>query len=324
VALIVRKEKKTPGAQAATTPESRGRSLYYSLLLHAALITVFVVGIEWKSSTVIAPASAPQVMNATAVDAKQVADEVKKLKSADEESKRREAERQAEAVRKVKEEEQKLARLKEEQAAAKKQKEAENRRLEEERKQLEIEKEHAAAAKAKAEADKKKVEEEAKRAAEAEQKRQAEAKAQAEAERKQREEEAKKKAEEEKRKAEAAKAEAALQEAMAQEEAEQTAAAQAQADATAIQRYIARLTAAVAAGFVYPPGLPPGLKCMLFVRVIPGGDVVEARVVQSSGNPVFDRQAETAVRKASPLPMPEDPRLANQLREFNFLFDPGS
>ena len=55
-----------------------------------------------------------------------------------------------------------------------------------------------------------------------------------------------------------------------------------------------------------------------------GGEVVEARVVHSSGNPVFDRQAETAVRKAAPLPVPDEPRLMQQMREFNFVFEPES
>ena len=111
---------------------------------------------------------------------------------------------------------------------------------------------------------------------------------------------------------------------MAAEEAEQSADAQASADATQLQRYMSRIQAAISNGFVYPPGLPSGLKCTLFVRVVPGGEVVEARVVKSSGNPVFDRQAETAVRKASPLPVPEESRLMQQMREFNFVFDPES
>ena len=129
---------------------------------------------------------------------------------------------------------------------------------------------------------------------------------------------------EEKRKQEAAKAEAALKDALAAEEAEQATSVQASQDATELQRYSARIQAAVTRGFVYPPGLPRGLKCTLSVRVIPGGEVVEARVVQSSGNAVFDRQAENAVRKASPLPVPAEPRLFRQVSEFNFVFDPES
>ena len=124
------------------------------------------------------------------------------------------------------------------------------------------------------------------------------------------------------RKQEAAKIEAALKAALAAEEAEQAAALQASQDATELQHYIARIGAAVTNAFSRPPGLPPGLKCTLLVRVIPGGEVVEARVVQSSGNAVFDRQAETAVRKASPLPVPDEARLMQQMREFNFVFDP--
>ena len=59
------------------------------------------------------------------------------------------------------------------------------------------------------------------------------------------------------------------------------------------------------------------------VRLIPGGDVVSVSVVRSSGDPVFDRSVETAVLKASPLPLPEDPALFKHFREINFNFDPG-
>ena len=56
--------------------------------------------------------------------------------------------------------------------------------------------------------------------------------------------------------------------------------------------------------------------------MVPGGDVVDAKVIRSSGNAVFDRQAEIAVRKASPLSVPDDPRLFQQLREIQFVFEP--
>jgi len=44
--------------------------------------------------------------------------------------------------------------------------------------------------------------------------------------------------------------------------------------------------------------------------------------VKSSGNTTFDRQAELAVRKASPLPVPDDPRLFQQMKDIQFEFDP--
>ena len=169
--------------------------------------------------------------------------------------------------------------------------------------------------------EKRKVEAQKKLETEKKKKAEAEKKAKAEAEKKKKAEAEKKaKAEAEKKaKAEAAKA---LADELAAEEAEAAAAAQGVADGNEIQRYLGRIKAAVSGGFVYPAGLPPGLKCTLFVRLIPGGEVVEARVVQSSGNAVFDRQAENAVRGAAPLPVPPEARLFNQMREFSFVFEP--
>lgn len=66
------------------------------------------------------------------------------------------------------------------------------------------------------------------------------------------------------------------------------------------------------------------MSCKMNVRLMPTGDVIEATVVQSSGNFEFDRSAELAVRKASPLPMPTDPLVANEFRDFNFIFKPGA
>jgi colicin import membrane protein len=49
--------------------------------------------------------------------------------------------------------------------------------------------------------------------------------------------------------------------------------------------------------------------------MIPGGEVVEAKVVQ-------DRRAEIAVHKAVPLPVPDEPRLFRELKELYFDFEP--
>ncbi|MGH8596040.1 MAG: cell envelope integrity protein TolA [Gammaproteobacteria bacterium] len=303
---------------------SRSKSFYYSVLLHTVLILVVILGIDWKSKSILAPASAPTVMKARAIDAGKVAAEVEKLKQAEQQKIDAERERQHDAEARVKHEQERLEKLKLEQVEVARQKEVENRRLEAETTRLEKARETAAIQKKKAEAEKQRIEEQSHRAAEAEKRRaaEAEAKRRAEANAKRQDEE------NEKRKQDAAKAEAALREALAKEEAEQTAAAQARQqasqDATEVQRYLARIHQAISNRFVYPPGLPSGLKCTLSVRIIPGGEVIEARVVQSSGNPVFDRQAENAVLKASPLPVPEEPRLLNKMREFNVLFEPES
>ena len=63
-----------------------------------------------------------------------------------------------------------------------------------------------------------------------------------------------------------------------------------------------------------PPGVPDGLSAVVSVRLGPGGAVLTADVVQSSGDAAFDRSAERAVFRADPLPMPDDPVLAAPYR----------
>ena len=69
-------------------------------------------------------------------------------------------------------------------------------------------------------------------------------------------------------------------------------------------------------------GVRKGLSCTVAVKLIPGGEVIDARVVKTSGNAAFDRSVETAVLKASPLPMPSEPGLQQRFRNINFEFKP--
>lgn len=322
--MIVRKRQTERPAPAET---SRSRSFYYSILLHAALVVVFVIGVDLGTRETVAPAPATSVIRATAVDQKLVEQEAQKLKQADERKEREAEQRMREAERKRREEEARLDKLKAEQEQVKQAKAAENRRLEAEKQRLEQEKSEAVAAKQKAQEEQQRMEAEraaaARRTAEEAERKAAEQKKQAEVT-KRKAEAARREAEEaKKRKAEAARAEQALKDALAEEEAELAAARQASKDESELARYAARIKNSVTGGFVYPD-LKMGLKCTLFVRVIPGGEVVEARVIESSGNAVFDRQAEIAVRKASPLPVPDDPRLFQKMHEFTFVFDPES
>lgn len=66
-----------------------------------------------------------------------------------------------------------------------------------------------------------------------------------------------------------------------------------------------------------------GFKCKLSVRLSKNGDVLSATVVSSSGNLEFDRSSELAVRKSSPLPLPEQKGARAEFMKFTFTFDPG-
>jgi colicin import membrane protein len=48
----------------------------------------------------------------------------------------------------------------------------------------------------------------------------------------------------------------------------------------------------------------PQVKCL--VKLLPTGEVLDVRVIQGSGNTAYDDAVERAIRKSSPLPLPED------------------
>ena len=75
---------------------------------------------------------------------------------------------------------------------------------------------------------------------------------------------------------------------------------------------------------VEPPNLQGNPEVEIELRILPGGDVLEpsVRVRRSSGNPAYDQAVERAVMKASPLPVPSDPAIFNQLRELNLKVRP--
>ena len=65
-----------------------------------------------------------------------------------------------------------------------------------------------------------------------------------------------------------------------------------------------------------------GLEVIISVKVTRDGEVASANEWRSSGDPIFDRSAVNALRKASPLPFPDDPRCYEHIKEFNFIFTP--
>lgn len=66
-----------------------------------------------------------------------------------------------------------------------------------------------------------------------------------------------------------------------------------------------------------------GMVTTLRITVLPGGEVSSVVTVRSSGDPAFDASAEEAVRRASPLPVPDDPALFRQyFSSITFRFNP--
>jgi colicin import membrane protein len=92
--------------------------------------------------------------------------------------------------------------------------------------------------------------------------------------------------------------------------------------ATAVNEYAGLIKHRVEQVWRIPQGTPSQLGCLVKIELMPSGEVQNIKVVESSGNAIFDNSAITAVKKASPLPLPADPKAAAKFRNFNFRFSP--
>lgn len=89
-----------------------------------------------------------------------------------------------------------------------------------------------------------------------------------------------------------------------------------------IDKYKTLIIQAISNKWIVPEDLEKGLEAKLLVRLAPGGMVMDVKVIKSSGNEALDRSAETAVYKASPLPVPEDAALFGKFRTINLTVRP--
>lgn len=89
-----------------------------------------------------------------------------------------------------------------------------------------------------------------------------------------------------------------------------------------VAQHALRIRQAVEARWQAPPSTPRDRACVLAIKLGPGGAVAEVVVAKSSGEALFDASAVTAVKKASPLPLPADPAVAERFRQFRFEFRP--
>lgn len=92
--------------------------------------------------------------------------------------------------------------------------------------------------------------------------------------------------------------------------------------AAEVEKYRELIRQKVSRNWNRPVGVARGLQCTVRVRVVPGGEVLQATVVRSSGDVLFDGSVENAVYKSTPLPLPDAPELFEYFRELEFLFRP--
>ncbi len=85
-----------------------------------------------------------------------------------------------------------------------------------------------------------------------------------------------------------------------QELAEVSAAEAARTEFELVQSATALIQQAVQETWSRPPSARNGMRAVLQIRMLPTGEVLDAVITQSSGDPAFDRSAENALYRAAP------------------------
>jgi|HigsolmetaAR201D_1030396.scaffolds.fasta_scaffold02923_5 colicin import membrane protein len=298
-------------------PQSNWFKAHWPYLLGAAVLHVLIVAAFAFATRWMRPEAPPPTLaiQAVVVDVNQLAKSVpNRQQEIERERARKEAEARAAEEQRRREEaakrEQELEAERERQEALKRQ-EQERLRME----QLERERaEQERIAKQRA-AEEQRKREEAERQAklEAERKRQeAERKRLEEIQRKQRERE---EAERRRVAAENEARERALREQLEAEEELMRAQA-----SGAMSQYVAMIQQHVERRWIRPASARAGIECEVNVTQSPNGTVLSVRVGTCNGDQAVRQSIEIAVQKASPLPMPPDPRLFE--RNLRFIFKP--
>ena len=108
-------------------------------------------------------------------------------------------------------------------------------------------------------------------------------------------------------------------------QAEEAAAAAARTEFEVVQSGVALIQQIVQENWSRPPSARNGMRAVLQVSMLPTGEVTDVEIVQTSGDPAFDRSAETAVFRAQPFSelqeMPINIFNAN-FRSLSLIFEP--
>ncbi|MDX1838226.1 cell envelope integrity protein TolA [Legionella taurinensis] len=320
--------------------QSYRKAFYAALTLHLLLALLLLTESSSKRPVLVneakntpgemtpIEANAPQkeIVKAVSVNNQEVMETVNRIKEQRaqqiraEQARQKALAQQAEQAKRARlQEQQRLAKLKEEAdklaIARKKQMEEEQKRL----KQLALQKEQEA----------KRLEELKKKQKELQKQQQEEAAKLAQLQ---------KKKDEEKAKADKLKADQAAAEARKKEEAVKVAAQKAAAEKAAadaaqaaanrarlageVDKYKALIINAIGRQWILPDNVDRGLSSQFRIRLAPDGAVLEVSLIRSSGDPILDRSAQTAIYKASPLPVPTDPATFDIFRDISLTVRP--
>ncbi len=89
-----------------------------------------------------------------------------------------------------------------------------------------------------------------------------------------------------------------------------------------LDEHVSRIRAKIQSKVNIPAGLTGNPEAHYSVTVLPGGDVLDIRLVKSSGVVGYDIAVERAIKASEPLPVPSQPELFQQMRIIDLKFRP--
>ncbi|GGI76963.1 cell envelope integrity protein TolA [Legionella impletisoli] len=89
-----------------------------------------------------------------------------------------------------------------------------------------------------------------------------------------------------------------------------------------VDKYKALIINAISRQWILPDNVDSSLSSQFRIRLAPTGAVLEVSLIRSSGDPILDRSAQSAIYKASPLPVPSDPDAFNVFRDISLTVRP--
>jgi colicin import membrane protein len=121
----------------------------------------------------------------------------------------------------------------------------------------------------------------------------------------------------EKEVAQKAEQEEAARQQAAQQAAAEKAAAEKAAQQSAINNYIAKIREKIRSNTDVPDGVKVGTRLIVKLVVLPTGEVLSSSVVGGSGDKLYNDAVERGIKRAEPLPLPDDPKLRQLFRSFD-------
>ena len=89
-----------------------------------------------------------------------------------------------------------------------------------------------------------------------------------------------------------------------------------------VDKYKALIVNAIGRHWILPDNADSALSSQFRIRLAPDGAVLEVSLTRSSGDALLDRSAQTAIYKASPLPVPTDSETFALFRDISLTVRP--